>query len=251
MDNRIRERKEATIMTKVKIGLSSCITWLPNGTERAYLNQDYIKSVEKAGGVPLILPITDNVDIIKALAESIDGLLLTGGEDINPLLFGEEPDPMLGEICEARDRFELLLFGEVYRLKKPIFGICRGLQLMTIALGGTLWQEVSRKPGDLIKHSQETDRKISTHHVNILPSSQLEPILGLKARVNSYHHQAAKSVGTTGKITATASDGIIEAIDWSTPHHYCQAVQWHPEAMIDTHPEMLNLFKDFIQHCQK
>ena len=216
-------------MTKVKIGLSSCITWLPNGTERAYLNQDYIKSVEKAGGVPLILPITDNVDIIKALAESIDGLLLTGGEDINPLLFGEEPDPKLGEICEARDRFELLLFGEVYRLKKPIFGICRGLQIMTVALGGTLWQEISRKPGELIKHSQAPDR----------------------TRLHSDHHQAAKSVGTTGTVTATASDRIIEAIDWSTPHHYCQAVQWHPEAMIDTHPEMLNLFKDFIQHCQK
>ena len=238
-------------MSKAKIGLSSCITWLPNGTERAYLNQDYIRSVEKAGGIPLVLPITDNPETIKALADSIDGLLLTGGEDVNPLHFSEEPDPMLGEICEARDRFELLLFEEVCKQKKPIFGICRGLQVMTVALSGTLWQEISRKPGDLIKHSQQADRKVSTHTVNIAAGSRLESLLGAKAKVNTFHHQAAKTPGTSGTIIATAPDGIIEAIDWSTPDHYCWAVQWHPEAMTDTHPEMLKLFQDFVKHCKK
>ena len=236
-------------MKKPIIGISGSRTWLDNGTERAYLNHDYIHAIELAGGIPFVLPIIDDPEATKFMINSIDGLLLSGGDDVNPLYFGEEPDSMLGDIHDARDRFELLLFEEACKQKRPVFGICRGLQIMTVALGGTLWQEISRAPGERIKHAQQADRHTPTHHVNIEKGSKLEAIFGSKAAVNSYHHQAAKDPGQGARITATAADGIIEAIDWSTPDHYCHGVQWHPEAMVRQHPQMLELFKSFLKEC--
>lgn len=237
-------------MKTPKIGITGAQTWLPNGTERIYLNQDYAGSVEKAGGLPFVLPILHTPEMIPELVSSLDGILFSGGEDINPLYFGEEPNPLLGEIHDARDRFELLLFQEAYKQKKPIFGICRGLQLITVAMGGSLWQELSRSSENCLKHSQEAGRHVATHYIDISEGSRLEAIFGKKAKVNSYHHQSAKEPGGNGIITATASDGIIEAVDWSTPDHYCHGVQWHPEGMTRTDDKMLELFKEFIGACR-
>ena len=160
-------------MKKPIIGISGSRTWLDNGTERAYLNHDYIHAIELAGGIPLVLPIIDDVEAIQQMVNSIDGLLLSGGDDVNPLYFGEEPDSMLGEIHDPRDRFEILLFEEASLQRKPIFGICRGLQIMAVAKGGTLWQEIARAPGERIKHSQKAERHTATHHIDIEKGSKL------------------------------------------------------------------------------
>lgn len=233
-----------------KIGITGAQMWLPNGTERIYLSRDYVDSIEKAGGIPFILPILTASQLIPEWVASVDGILFSGGEDINPLYFGEEPDPLLGEIHDPRDRFELLLFQEAVKQKKPIFGICRGAQLIAVAMGGSLWQELSRSAENCLKHSQQADRHVATHHIDILAGSRLDAIFGKKAKVNSYHHQSVKEAGGNGIITATAADGIIEAIDWSTHDHYCHAVQWHPEGMTRSDDKMLGLFREFVEACK-
>ena len=238
-------------MSKPRIGLSGCSYFLNNGTQRAYLNHDYIYSVEEAGGIPLVLPIIQDVEAIRGMAQSIDGLLLTGGEDINPLYFGENPEPKLGEIHDERDQFELALSKEVRSLNKPIFGICRGLQIMAVALGGSLWQDLGNATENPIKHAQEAGRHVATHTVKFLEGSHLATILGPSTTVNSYHHQAVKEPGPTGIVVATAPDGIIEAVDWTQGGTLCVGVQWHPEGMTKTRPDMLALFEEFVRLSQK
>ena len=118
---------------------------------------------------------------------------------------------------------------------------------MTVALDGTLWQDLGLYSADHFKHSQEADRFVPTHGIEITEGSILEKVLGPKAKVNSYHHQSVKAIARGGEVIATSADGIIEAVDWSTPHHYCLGVQWHPENMAATNPQMLALFQSFIQ----
>lgn len=239
-------------MKKPKIGLTCCQLWMPNGVKRTYLNHDYVKAIENAGGVPYILPLVQDTAIIRQMASEMDGFLFTGGEDVNPLHYGEEPDPKLGEIDEGRDQFELALFREVFKNQKPILGVCRGLQLIAVALNGTLWQDLERYSTDHLKHRQETDhRHVATHWIDVKKGSVLEKIIGLKAKVNSYHHQAVKEIASGGEVIATSSDGMIEAVDWSTPSQYCLGVQWHPENMTPFHPQMLDLFKSLIQASQQ
>ena len=217
-----------------------------NYTEQACkLAEGYYKSVVAAGGVPVIIPPVSDPDVILNTLCRLDGLILSGGGDHNPLWVGEQPSPKLGDVCGERDLPELLITQLAYNRQLPILGICRGIQTLAVALGGHVAQDI----GDIqeVKHSQSADRTTPTHTVTIeqdstlyrlyqessLPSSLEET--GGRLFVNSFHHQAVSDAGPKFCVVARATDGIIEAIE-SAEHKSVLGVQWHPECLADGLP---------------
>ena len=193
------------------------------------LGQGYYKSVVAAGGVPVIIPPVADTDTIVNTLSRIDGLILSGGGDFNPLWTGEEPSVKLGGINKERDLPELLITRLAYNRQIPILGICRGIQTLAIALGGEVAQDISDKA--TVKHSQNADRSEPTHSVTIAPDSVLAQLYNHeRIAVNSFHHQAVKAAGDKFRVVAKAADGIIEAIE-STEFKSILGVQWHPECL--------------------
>ena len=193
------------------------------------LNEGYYKSIWRAGGVPVIIPPIADTDVLINTLEHIDGLLLTGGADFNPLYAGEEPSPRLGGINAERDLPELLITQLAYNRQIPMLGICRGIQTLAMALGGKVQQDISDVAQ--IRHSQDADRSEPTHSVTIEPDSTLFNIYNKeKLFVNSFHHQAVCDPGERFRVTARSADGIIEAIE-SREYKSIIGVQWHPECM--------------------
>ena len=196
------------------------------------LLEGYYRSVLEAGGTPLIVPSFDDTDAMVSVLDNVDALILSGGGDINPLYLGEEPIPELSSINPARDWQELMLVRLAANRQIPILGICRGIQVMTAALGGKLYQDIYRQAGATLKHSQDTDRHIATHSVRIASSSKLAKIFGsTNLHVNSFHHQAVQEAAPGFAVTAVSPDGLIEAVE-STQCKSMIGVQWHPECMI-------------------
>ena len=200
------------------------------GEETCKLREDYYKAVVQAGGIPVIIPPVNNTDVIINTLEHIDGLLLSGGGDYNPLFCGEEPSPRLGGINCKRDLPELLITQLAYNRQLPILGICRGIQTLAIALGGKVSQDISDTAK--VKHSQDADRGEPTHSINIEKESTLYHLFDQQETicVNSFHHQAVSDPGQRFHITARATDGIIEAME-SQEFKSIIGVQWHPECM--------------------
>lgn len=200
------------------------------GDKGCELAPGYYKSVIRAGGIPVIIPPCEDKDVIINTLDKIDGLILSGGGDANPLFWGEEPSPMLHSINPERDLAELLTIRLAYNRQIPILGICRGIQMMVVALDGSIHQDISHVEG-VIKHSQDLARDKESHSVRIEEDSILHQIFGRKeAYVNSFHHQAVRDAGTHFRITATAPDGVVEAIE-STEEKPIIGVQWHPECL--------------------
>lgn len=220
------------------------------GYKRAYVNDDYIQSVILAGGIPLIMPVNTNPEIIKAQLENVDGLILSGGHDVNPLLFGEEPHPLLGITMNERDIFESILIKNAFEMEKPILGICRGCQILNVVCGGTLYQDCSLAENSYIKHCQGHTPSQHSHTINIEKESEIYSILGEKTFVNSFHHMSIKDVANEFKVVATAKDGIIEAIE-KREGSFALGTQWHPEMMVSSNDDMLKIFKLFISKCKK
>jgi len=219
------------------------------GHRQTFVYEDYVKSVESAGGIPIVLPVTTDEEIVKQLAEEIDGLLLTGGVDVNPLEYGEEPLEQQGGISPERDKFEIALLKAVIDLKKPVFAICRGLQIMNIAYGGTLYQDLTYISKKTLKHQQgSVNLGDETHSVFVEKDSYLHDIFGEKVMTNSFHHQAVKEVAKGFKVTAWSKDDIVEGIEKEGD---CSVVgvQWHPERMADEHEHMLKLFKHLVKEA--
>lgn len=198
------------------------------------LAETYYKSVIKAGGVPVIIPPSADTDTIVNTLSRIDGLLLSGGGDFNPLYCGEEPSPKLHSINRERDLPELLITRLAYNRQIPMLGICRGIQTLAMALGGRVEQDI--EPKATVKHSQDADRSEPTHTVNIESDTILHSIYGTNSiAVNSFHHQAVAETGEKFKVTATSADGFIEAIE-SREFKSIMGVQWHPECLDDGLP---------------
>ena len=211
----------------------------------------YIHAVELAGGYPMPLPASENIETLTKLINLSDGYIFTGGVDIDPKLYGEETLPECGEITPLRDRIELLSAPLIFESKKPVLGICRGIQSMNVALGGTLFQDIpSQWKTDLV-HQQEAPYDIPIHNVDIYKNTLLYDIIGkTRIAVNSMHHQAVKVLGKNAIICATATDGIHEAIEVpSLP--FCLGVQWHPECLVNNDENALNIFKAFIDAARK
>ena len=193
------------------------------------LGQGYYQSVVAAGGVPVIIPPVADTDTIVNTLSRIDGLILSGGGDFNPLWTGEEPSVKLGGINKERDLPELLITRLAYNRQIPMLGICRGIQTLAIALGGEVDQDISDK--GTVKHSQNADRSEPTHSVTIEPDSILAQLFNdERIAVNSFHHQAVRASGDKFRVVAKAADGIIEAIE-STEFKSVLGVQWHPECL--------------------
>lgn len=220
------------------------------GYERAYVNNDYVESVIRAGGVPYIIPVTDDEELIKEYTKNIDCLILSGGHDVNPLLWEEEPIKELGETFPKRDRFEFLLIENMLEEEKPILGICRGEQILNVYFGGTLYQDLSLKKGSNIRHNQKLKPDLETHTVEIEKESLLYEILKKdKILVNSFHHMAIKDVAVGMKVTAFSKDSVIEGIEMREKN--ILAIQWHPEMLSKTNGLMQRLFNYFVSISNK
>lgn len=202
---------------------------------KSMLAEGYYKKVVAAGGVPLIIPPLDDSDAIINTLDRIDGLILSGGGDYNPLFCGEEPSPRLHSINGERDLPELLITRLAYNRQIPMLGICRGIQTLAMALGGTVIQDIADTDG-LIKHSQDAHRSVPTHSVSVSEDSVLHKIYGCRSLyVNSFHHQAVGKVGDRFRVVAHSCDGIVEAME-STEMKSIIGVQWHPECIDDGLP---------------
>ena len=204
------------------------------GEKGCELAEGYFESVLKAGGTPLIIPPFEDRDAMVGVLDRIDGLLLSGGGDLNPLFIGEEPSPQLHSVNYKRDLAELLLIRLAFDRQIPILGICRGIQMLAAALGGTIYQDIHTQcPTPLIGHDQQLDRRYASHTVQATADSTiLKSLMGERPfPVNSFHHQAVKAPGPHLKVCATSSDGLIEAVE-SSECKSILGVQWHPECFI-------------------
>lgn len=218
-----------------------------------FVSPDNIEAIVRSEGLPIMLPyLTDYVQI-NDLANKLDGLYLTGGGDIDPILFGEQPHQQLGDVMPARDHFELVLIRRMIELGKPILAVCRGVQILNIALGGDMYQDIyAQIDRELIQHQQQAPKYHPSHHVTVAKGSLLHQLTGKeRLRVNSRHHQANRKIASSLKICAKAEDGMIEAIE-GVGGTFILGLQWHPENMAKKNdPASLAIYRGFIQACKE
>ncbi|MDO4912812.1 MAG: gamma-glutamyl-gamma-aminobutyrate hydrolase family protein [Lactobacillus sp.] len=220
------------------------------GYRRSYVNEDYVDSVVQNGGVPFIIPFIEDDDVIREQMEHVDALILSGGHDVDPALYGEEPEQKLGEIWPARDHFDGKLLEFAEEKKIPVLGVCRGLQLINVLHGGSLYQDLSYRSEKTLKHSQNHTPSLPTHGVKIEKDSKLYDIYGKsELRVNSFHHQLIKKVAPDLKAVATASDGVVEGVE--SEDGLVMGVQWHPEMLHRSVDLQNNIFKNLIKRANK
>lgn len=215
--------------------------------QRVWMRPNYLEAVSAAGGIPLVLPLTDDLSDTAALARLCDGFLFTGGPDVHPMLYHEETMRYCGAIDEKRDAFEIQLLHEANRLDKPVFGICRGIQLINVALGGSLYQDIAEQAGSMpIAHSQEPPFDVAVHSVSVEPESPLGRILGKSGlMVNSMHHQAVKDLAPSLKCAARSKDGLAECV-YLPGKRFFLAVQWHPEYLWKAHQDEQKVIAAFV-----
>jgi putative glutamine amidotransferase len=221
-------------MSQPLIGVSTSIT-VGEYPERAYVNSAYLRAVEQAGGIPVLLPPQLSASARETLWRRLDGLVLTGGGDIEPARFGEAAHPKTTLVSGDRDALELELVDRALRDDVPLFGICRGLQVLNVALGGSLHQHIPDTVGDSVQHSQTDKRHVATHPVKLLAEgTRLGRILGTsELAVNSFHHQALKRLGRGLREVAWAPDRVIEAVEHEDERRFVVGVQWHPEDLVE------------------
>lgn len=213
----------------------------------------YLKALEAAGAIPVVMPLDVSKDDLKQLADDLDGFLFTGGPDIHPFLFREETHEGCGNVSPKRDRMELDLLPLVMELKKPVLGICRGIQVLNAALGGTLWQDIpSQVKRDFpLSHSQPFAYDMPCHRVTLREGSLLADISkNAEIYVNSMHHQAVKDLGMELVAAGYSSDGLIEAVEMND-YPFFIGVQWHPEYLWQNHDEAFRLFQAFSKASQR
>lgn len=211
---------------------------------------DYIKAVEKAGGLPILIPIYGNVENIGHIIDILDGIIFSGGNDIDPSYYNESTSEKAGDIVPKRDVQEFTLMELAKKKNIPILGICRGHQLLNISSGGSLYQDLETH--DFENHFLiESPMNEVAHGVNVEDNSICKEIFGSsEIKVNSYHHQSVNTLGKNLKVTVVDSKGVIEAIELDTDIcDFALGVQWHPETLIE-HQHHLNIFKTFISSCK-
>ena len=223
-------RVSAPRVSAPRIGVSGVVRrW--QEADRAAINAAYLHSVVRAGGVPLMLSQLIGAEHAARALEACDALLLSGGEDVDPALYGAPPAPALGPIDRARDAFEIALFRAARERGLPVLGICRGIQVINVALGGTLWQDLpSERPGP-VSHDPGGARDARTHPVRLAPGSRVAQALGTAAlSPNSFHHQGIRDLAPGLAATGWTADGLVEAVE-TEGDGWLLGVQWHPEEM--------------------
>jgi putative glutamine amidotransferase len=243
-------------MTRPLIGITTqtlhSIDGIPDGLPSSWvMNQRYTHTVAAAGGLPILLPLLyEDPETLRGMYDRLDGLFIPGGVDMDPATFHQAPHAKLGRIDPPRDATELMLAKWAVEDGKPLFGLCRGLQVINVALGGTLHQDLEAEMPGAIKHDYFPNagftRDHLAHDVTIDPHSRLGQIVGDGVLpVNSMHHQGVRTLGAGLKATAFAPDGLIEALETDN-EKYVVAVQWHPEALADRDEKMAALFHSFV-----
>jgi putative glutamine amidotransferase len=216
--------------------------------ERAYVNSTYLRAVQEAGGVPVMLPPQLSADALLTLGERVQGLLLTGGGDIDPARFGESPHPTVYDVAPSRDTLEMAALRQALDRSIPVLAICRGIQVLDVAMGGSLYQDVFTDPGTEIRHSQKEPRHEPTHKVTLLPGSRLAEVMGTETvEVNSMHHQAIKGLGRDLVAVAWAPDSLIEGVEGADRSRFLLGVQWHPEELVAHSEPARRLFTALVR----
>ncbi|MDQ7093123.1 gamma-glutamyl-gamma-aminobutyrate hydrolase family protein [Desulfosporosinus sp. PR] len=211
----------------------------------------YVDSIRKVGGIPIVLPPVQSRDEGIEVLDLVDGLVLTGGGDISPAYLNEDPLRGIGGCIPERDLSELLLSELALQRDLPLLGICRGIQVLAVAVGGKIYQDIPSQHSGAFQHSQTAPRQHTWHKVEIVQESLLFRLLGEKGiGVNSLHHQAVREVPSGFRLNALAADGIIEGIEKSDAK-FCLGVQWHPESMMETEKHSGALFHGFVEACHK
>jgi putative glutamine amidotransferase len=217
------------------------------------MGRSYIEELRKVGAIPWVIPLVPHdTDTLQQIFDRLDGVFITGGVDVDPSLYGEAKSPFCGVTDPDRDMVEMALLRHALQQDLPILAVCRGIQILNVTCGGTLYQDVTAQVPAAMKHDyfptpEKPSRKYLAHDVTVKPNSRLGQILGDEVvPVNSMHHQAIKDLAPNLAPTACAPDGIIEAVE-GQDEQYLIAVQWHPEELTETHPGMARLFRSFTE----
>lgn len=232
---------------KPRIGITTSTEIRPKKSYAA-TSRNYVDSVLKAGGLPVLIPLFDEIEMAKEYLDTLDGLIITGGnEDVSPLTYGENPIKQIHELSESRDFYEFELMKEAYKRNLPTLGICRGMQVINVVLGGSLYQDIFSQIEGVAGHQPKNIPVYNLYHeVSIEEDSILSRVFDNETiKVNSFHHQAVKKVGAELKVTAKSKDGIVEAIEGKNKK-FLVGVQWHPEDLTSKHKEFVDLFRSLI-----
>ncbi len=235
---------------RIIIGIAGNETHTPKGQIRCDIPYDYVRAVENAGGIPLVLPQMKDLEneALDEQLQRVHGVILPGGGDVAPLLWGEEPEPGLGETFPFLDGFQMALTRRALERKIPLLGICKGLQILNVAQGGTLVQDLASF-GATVQHTQRASIGYASHSVILEEGSLLQSLWGERVEVNSFHHQAVREPGEGLRITARSVDGVIEALEMPD-RAFVVGVQWHPEGMVPGNEKMEKLFRCFMEACE-
>lgn len=239
-------------MKKLVIGITTFRNKSPKCLEYSSVNNAYSEAVIAAGGIPFLLPLVEN-NLEDDYLDLLDGIIFSGGEDVSPIFFHEEPIKGLGAVDSRRDSYEFKLLEIIKRRKIPILGICRGEQVINIAFGGTVYQDIDTQyENSLGHHPGEIERDDLYHSIIIEKNSTLYKIFEKeKIFINSFHHQSVSKIGKGLKITAKSVDGIIEAYESENmKNHYIMGIQWHPELLYKKYPQFLKIFENFLEEIK-
>jgi putative glutamine amidotransferase len=216
--------------------------------DRIKIEPSYFQAIKKSGGVPILLPLHNDTKDLEELLSCLDGILFSGGPDVNPLYFNEEAIPECGSVVKERDLMELSLLPLVMQKQLPILAICRGIQTVNIALGGDIYQDIKAQTECQVKimHYQKAKSSTTIHKVQIVKDTLLERILHKDVSlVNSFHHQVVRNLGKELTVAATSSDGLIEAVTMEN-YPFFLGVQWHPEELYEVEEDAQRIFHEFI-----
>jgi putative glutamine amidotransferase len=219
---------------------------------RLFVKTAYAEAVLRAGGLPLILPASGDMSVVDAYLDRVSAVVVTGGAfDVPPEAYGETPREGLGPLKPARTLFETLVLQVALRRRLPLLGVCGGMQLLNVVLGGTLYQDLHHELPEAKEHEQRNTRSQPSHPVEVRDGSTLADVLGRgQLMVNSTHHQAISKLAPSLRVSATAPDGVVEAIE-STEHPFALGVQWHPELLLQSMPLQLGLYRALVQKARE
>lgn len=218
------------------------------GLEQSYVTNDYVNVVQKNNATAIILPVVGDEESIVQHLDLCDGIILTGGQDIHPMFYNEEMDKNIANVNKEVDEYQIKITKLALEKDIPILGICRGIQLLNVVCGGSLYQDINNYNKNVLKHSQDAKRYEVAHKIKIEKDSILYKLYQDELWVNSYHHQSINILGKNLKITAKSSDGIVEAVE-HIDKKFVMGVQWHPEMMSHKNENMNLLIKEFIKNC--
>ena len=246
----VRTEKYMTNESRPRIGIT---TRIELETDRFYLSRHYCEAIEAAGGVPLLIPLIPKANYVSHVMDSIDGILLPGSDsDIDPLRYGREPHPQLGSVHPIKDETDLLVLAEIERRRVPLLAICFGLQVLNVARGGTLVQDIPSELPQALKHAQGVPRDRHSHRVKLLAGSMVAELARTdNAPANSHHHQAIDTLGRELVATAWASDGLVEAVEDPRGDRFVLGVQWHPELGWQRDEFSRAMFERFVAEARK